>query len=61
MGVLAYKKGQSLAMLVKDSPVLSMKPWVESLNSLHWLIRSLGNFVVCPESHLNIVLEIPNP
>jgi hypothetical protein len=47
MEVPVYKEDKSLTfwlrLPVKYPPVLSMKPWVEVLNPLEQLIRTLGN------------------
>jgi hypothetical protein len=49
-GVLSHKKDQSLTLwlrlLVKDPPLLSLKFWLEVLNPLHQLMRTLDNFVI---------------
>jgi hypothetical protein len=63
MEVPVYVKDKPLALWLRLTTqhqlVLSVKPSVEVLNPLQQLIRMLGNFVLCPKSHLNRFGEVP--
>jgi hypothetical protein len=37
-----------------------MKSWIEALNPLQQLMRTLGNFFLCPQSHLYRLGEVPS-